>query len=51
MLPDHRKGRGREAFKRIKCFVGIPKEYQSAKKIVGGKGRKSKFSQIKELEK
>ena len=28
MLPDHRKGRGRTAFKKIKCYVGIPKEFQ-----------------------
>lgn len=28
MLPDARRmGRGRDAFKRIKCYVGVPKEF------------------------
>lgn len=31
MLPNYRKGRGREAFKRIKCYVGVPKEFENAK--------------------
>jgi large subunit ribosomal protein L13 len=33
MLPNYRTGRGRDAFKRIKCYVGIPKEFESEKKI------------------
>ena len=49
MLPDHRKGRGKIAFKRIKCYVGIPKEFQDAKKIVGGKEKRTKFIQVKEI--
>lgn len=28
MLPDHRKGRGREAFNKIKCFNKVPEEYK-----------------------
>lgn len=49
MLPDHREGRGREAFARIKCYVGIPKEFENAKKISGGKGKKIKFSRVGEF--
>lgn len=51
MLPDHRRGRGKIAYKRIKCYVGIPKEFQDAKKIVGGKEKRTKFIQIKEISK
>lgn len=39
MLPNYRTGRGRDAFKRIKCYVGVPKELESAHKIVAGKNR------------
>jgi len=43
MLPNHRFGRGREAFKRIKCYNKVPKEFEDKKKIVGGKEKKTKF--------
>ena len=33
MLPNYRTGRGRDAFKRIKCYVGVPKEFEAQKKI------------------
>ncbi|MCK5624587.1 50S ribosomal protein L13 [Candidatus Pacearchaeota archaeon] len=49
MLPEHRFGRGREAFKRIKCYVGVPKEFQESKTIKAGKGKQSKFITIKEV--
>ena len=42
MLPNYRDGRGRDALKRIKCYVGIPKEYEESKKISAGRD-KSKF--------
>ena len=54
MLPDHRKGKGKEAFRRIKCYIGIPKEFQEVKKISGRrqtKEKRSKFIQIKEISK
>jgi len=51
MLPNYREGRGREAFQRIKCYVGIPKEFEHAKKIVGGKEEKIKFSKVGEFTK
>jgi large subunit ribosomal protein L13 len=51
MLPDHRTGRGKEVFKKIKCFVGIPKEFEASKKILIGKEKKGKFSTVKEFSK
>ncbi len=33
MFPDHREGRGREAFKRIKCYNGVPKEFEGKETI------------------
>jgi ribosomal protein L13 len=49
MLPNHRFGRGREAFKRIKCYSGVPKEFENTKKLLSGKEKGDKFIQIKEL--
>lgn len=51
MLPNHRKGRGKEIFKKIKCYAGIPKEFKESKKIYGGKEKKYKFITIKEISK
>jgi large subunit ribosomal protein L13 len=49
MLPDHREGRGREAFKRIKCYVGIPPEFKDSKKISFNDEDKLKYIKVKEL--
>jgi len=49
MLPEHRFGRGRQAFKRIKCYVGVPKEFEEANKITSKNKNKSKFVKIKEI--
>ncbi len=51
MLPNHRKGRGKIILGKIKCYVGIPKEFEGKKKIVAGKEKANKFMQIKELKK
>ncbi len=51
MLPDHRRGRGKVAYKRIRCYVGVPKEFQESKKIIGGREKKSKFVYVKEISK
>lgn len=51
MLPNHREGRGREAFRKIKCYVGVPKEFQNLKTIKAGKDRHSKFIQVGEISK
>jgi len=45
MLPNARfTGRGRDAIKRVKCYRGIPKEFESAKMI---KFEENKFKFIK----
>jgi len=51
MLPDYRNGRGREAWKRIKCYVGIPKELEKEKMVKAGKEKISKFIEVKEIAK
>ena len=51
MLPNHRLGRGKIAYRKIKCYVGIPKEFQESKKIIGGREKKSKFVYVKEISK
>ncbi len=48
---SHRSGRGKEAFKRIKCYEGVPEEFKDAKKIVGSKEKKSKFIHVEEITK
>jgi large subunit ribosomal protein L13 len=34
MLPDHREGRGRIAYKKIKCYVRVPPEFEGKEMIV-----------------
>ena len=33
MIPEHRWGRGKEIFNRIKCYNKVPKEFEGAEKI------------------
>ena len=51
MLPEHRFGKGKGAFKRIKCYNKVPKEFEESKKIIAGKEKPLKFSKIKEFSK
>lgn len=52
MLPNYRVGRGRAAFKKIKCYVGMPKQFGEIKKIsVGKKEIRSKIMTIEEISK
>jgi len=44
MLPDHRKGRGRVAFKKIRCYNKVPAEYEEKEKI---EMKKDKLKYIK----
>ena len=37
---EHRKGRGREALKKIMVYRDTPRQYEEAKKIKSGKGKK-----------
>jgi len=49
MLPDYRKGQGKLAFLRIKCYNGVPEEFKDKemKKIQGP--RHNKYIILKEL--
>lgn len=49
MLPNHRHTRGKEALKRIRCYVGIPKEFESKKKIKISKEKARKYITVKEV--
>lgn len=51
MLPNHRAGRGKEALKRVKCYVGVPKEFEDKKRIGAGKFKGNKFLRIGEIRK
>ncbi|MFH1307477.1 MAG: 50S ribosomal protein L13 [archaeon] len=46
---SHKKGRGSEAFDRIRCYNKIPEEYKDSKKIKSG--RKNKGMTLRELTK
>ncbi|MBI2003986.1 50S ribosomal protein L13 [Candidatus Pacearchaeota archaeon] len=49
MLPNYREGRGREAWKRIRCYDKIPKEFEEKKLILLKKENKIKTNKIKEF--
>lgn len=49
MLPNHREGKGRIAFKKIICYNKTPEEYAEKKKIEM-KSQKLKFSKIGDFE-
>ena len=49
MLPDYRGGRGREAFKRIKCYKGLPKEYKEEKLIKSGKEKHAEYMNLQQI--
>jgi len=51
MLPDFRKGQGKEAFSRIRCYNGIPKEFENEKMIKSGKAKPRKYIELGELAK
>lgn len=49
MLPDYRWGEGREALKRIRCFDGIPKEFEGKVNTNFKMPDKTKFTKLKEI--
>ncbi|MBW6442690.1 50S ribosomal protein L13 [Patescibacteria group bacterium] len=51
MLPDHRSGRGKIAYKKIYCYTHTPLEFENAKKIFFGKDKKDKFVRVKSISK
>lgn len=51
MLPNYREGRGREAWKRIRCYTGIPKEFEENKMEKLKNPKKSKFIRLEDVSK
>ncbi len=51
MLPNYREGRGREAWKRIKCYDKIPKELEGKEFIKLKKENKIKTNKVSEFTK
>ena len=49
MLPDHRRGIGKEAFRRIKCYDGVPEEFKDKKSIKINTKKPFKYIELKEL--
>ncbi|MBD3253013.1 50S ribosomal protein L13 [Candidatus Pacearchaeota archaeon] len=49
MLPDFRKGIGKEAFKKIRCYNGVPKEFENTEKIKIESRNPVKFITLGEL--
>ena len=49
MLPDHRKGQGKQALSRVRCYNGIPEEFKDKemKKIKGP--LHNKYIELKEV--
>lgn len=49
MISNHRKGMGKKAFRRIKCYTGIPKEFENSEKISFKEQNKNKFLTVREI--
>ena len=49
MLSNHRKGRGKEAYKRVKCYEGVPKEFEGKEAITSARKKAMKFSRVGEF--
>jgi len=49
MLPDHREGRGRIAWKKLRCYNKLPKEFEGKKMIRAGKEKTGKYHEVKEF--
>ena len=46
---NYKSGRGLDAFKRIKCYKGLPAEFKDANKIVSGKKKQGDFIRLEDL--
>lgn len=49
MLPDFRSGWGREAYKKIKCYNGVPENLKNEKIVKNNAPEKLKYIELKEL--
>mgnify|MGYP001587697498 FL=1 len=50
MVP-HRQKKGKDALNRIRCYIGVPSEFEKSNKITSGKIKPIKFVSIKEISK
>lgn len=48
---SHKKGKGRDALKRVRCYKGIPEQFKAEKRIISGKEKESDLLTIDELSK
>ncbi|MCK5149927.1 50S ribosomal protein L13 [Candidatus Pacearchaeota archaeon] len=51
MLPNHRGGRGRVAYKKIKCYSKIPEELKDYEMVIIKGKKMNKFSEVKKFAK
>jgi len=51
MLPNFREGRGKQAFKRLRCYNTVPKELKEKKAISSSKEKPIKFAKVKDFTK
>jgi large subunit ribosomal protein L13 len=51
MLPNHREGRGKTAFSQVKCYKGLPKEFENTNLLKLNDKKKIKYSKIMEFAK
>ena len=49
MLPDHRKGIGKRALARVKCYNGIPNDFKEEKALKINATKKIKFIELKTI--
>jgi len=48
---SYKQARGKEAFRRIKCYNEIPDEYKDAKRLAAGKEKSGKTIKLANLSK
>ena len=51
MLTNHRQGRGKIAYQKIKCYNGVPAEFEKSEKIKSLKRIQKKYVLVKEISK
>lgn len=49
MLPNHREGRGRIAYKRIMCYSDIPAEFEGKEMVKIKTGKKTKYAEVRDF--
>lgn len=49
MIPEHRWGRGKEIFARIKCYNKVPKEFEESEKISLARDVKCRSIKVSEI--